>query len=176
MIKHILIGLGALIGLIVILLTGGLLYEYFTPPTFVNEDMAFKNALAIPPLLEPTERDGKKIFELTLQKGETEFLDGKMTQTWGANGTYLMPTIRAFEGDEVEVHVTNELGEMTTIHWHGMHLPAIMDGVHQIISPDETWQPFWQIHQQAATLWYHPHLMGLTGPHVYNGLAGGGSF
>lgn len=130
------------------------------------------NALNIPPLLEPVERNGKKVFVLTLQRGETEFFEGKKTATWGANGPYLMPTLRAGEGDEVQMQVTNQLGERTTIHWHGMHLPPAMDGVHQIIEPGETWQPHWTVKQPAATLWYHPHLMGRTGPHVYNGLAG----
>lgn len=171
-VKRIIRWVGIILGLLILIFAGALLYKWIAGPVFVNESLTFENELAIPPLLEPIERDGTKIFELTLQAGETEFFAGTKTQTWGANGTYLMPTIRASDQDNVEVHITSELGEMTTIHWHGMHLPAIMDGVHQIISPEETWEPYWQVHQQAATLWYHPHLHGVTGPHVYNGLAG----
>jgi FtsP/CotA-like multicopper oxidase with cupredoxin domain len=54
--------------------------------------------------------------------------------------------------------VTNNLNESTTLHWHGMHLPAIMDGgPHQVIPAGTLWQPYWTIKNQAATLWYHPH-------------------
>ncbi|MPZ94157.1 MAG: multicopper oxidase domain-containing protein, partial [Propionibacteriales bacterium] len=69
--------------------------------------------------------------------------------------------------------VTNDLGEETSVHWHGMHLPAEADGgPHQPIAPGETWQPQWTIDQPAATLWYHPHPHGETADHVYRGLAG----
>jgi hypothetical protein len=53
---------------------------------------------------------------------------GRRTDTWGANGAYLGPTIRAARGDRVLMNVSNELPEATTIHWHGMHLPAAADG------------------------------------------------
>ena len=49
------------------------------------------------------------------------------------------------------------------MHWHGMHLPAAMDGgPHQPIAPGATWSPTWTIDQPAATLWYHPHPHGET--------------
>ena len=54
-----------------------------------------------------------------------------------------------------------------------MHLPAEMDGgPHQMVEPDATWSPEWDIDQQAATLWYHPHPHGETESHVARGLAG----
>lgn len=69
--------------------------------------------------------------------------------------------------------MNNELGETTTVHWHGMHLPAIMDGgPHQPIPPGNTWSPHWTVNNAAATLWYHPHTMGKTAEQVYSGLAG----
>jgi len=81
--------------------------------------------------------------------------------------------LRARRGEKVLVNVTNDLGETSTIHWHGMHLPAAMDGgPHQPIEPGETWSPSWRIDQPAATLWYHPHPHGETAQHVYRGLAG----
>ena len=142
-------------------------------PRWLNEELPFDHRLAIPPLLEPVERNGRKGYDLTAQEGEVEILPGLETSTWGVNGPFLAPTIRASEGDEIAINVTNELGEATTIHWHGMHLPAAMDGgPHQEIDPGETWEPYWTVRQQAATLWYHPHLMGKTAEHVYNGIAG----
>lgn len=57
------------------------------------------------------------------------------------------------------VEVGNGLPETTTTHWHGMRLPAVMDGgPHQPIRPRATWRPAWKVDQPAATLWYHPHL------------------
>jgi FtsP/CotA-like multicopper oxidase with cupredoxin domain len=137
-------------------------------------DINFERPLAIPPLLEPrVEDDGRRVFDLQLHQGRTELLPGTRTTTWGANGTYLGPTLRATRGDRVAINVTNELPETTTLHWHGMHLPARADGgPHQMIEPAETWSPTWTIDQPAATLWYHPHLHGRTADHVYRGLAG----
>ncbi|MBM7093806.1 multicopper oxidase domain-containing protein, partial [Streptomyces sp. S12] len=134
----------------------------------------FDNALAIPPLAESTvEQDGTRVFSLRMQAGETEFRDGVRTPTWGFNGTYLGPTLRAKRGEKVRVRITNELGEASTVHWHGMHLPARMDGgPHQMIAPGGTWTPHWTVDQPAATLWYHPHPHGKTEEHVRRGLAG----
>jgi FtsP/CotA-like multicopper oxidase with cupredoxin domain len=136
-------------------------------------DLAFENELKIPPLLEPQEEDGRKIFDLTLQQGRAELLPGKPAETWGVNGAYLGPTLRAERGDRVELRVRNELPEVTTVHWHGMHLPSAADGgPHQMIEPGATWTPSWEIDQPAATLWYHPHPHGETADHVYRGVAG----
>jgi bilirubin oxidase len=77
------------------------------------------------------------------------------------------------KGDAVKMNVTNKLNDSTTIHWHGMHLPAIMDGgPHQIIPPGTVWQPYWTVKNQAATLWYHPHLHEMTQQHVTKGIGG----
>src|SRR5918996_5211442 len=136
-------------------------------------ELGFENELAIPRLLEPQEEDGRKVFDLTLQQGSAELLPGKPAETWGVNGSYLGPTLRAERGDRVELRVRNELPETTTVHWHGMHLPAAADGgPHQTIEPGMTWTPSWRIDQPAATLWYHPHPDGETADHVYSGLAG----
>jgi len=137
-------------------------------------DVAFDQPLHIPPLLEPqTDSDGRAVFDLQLQQGTTELLPGIETATWGANGSHLGPTLRASRGDIVVINVANTLPEATTLHWHGMHLPAAADGnPHQLIPPGETWSPTWTIDQPAATLWYHPHPHGQTADHVYRGVAG----
>ena len=134
----------------------------------------FENPLKIPPLLEPViGSDGTKHFTLTIKKGTTEFLPGKLTDTWGINESYLGPTIRASRGDQVAFDVVNQLDETSTLHWHGMMLPAVMDGgPHQMIEAGTTWSPHWTIDQPAATTWFHPHLHGNTAQHVYKGLAG----
>ncbi|GAB3814319.1 hypothetical protein GCM10027605_59550 [Micromonospora zhanjiangensis] len=136
--------------------------------------LAFANRLRVPPLLEPAvAADGTKQFSLTMQAGQVELLPGKPTTTWGFNGAFLGPTIRATRGDRVAMRVHNQLGEPSTVHWHGMRLPAVMDGgPHQMIRPGATWSPHWTIDQPAATAWYHPHPHGNTAKHVYRGLAG----
>ncbi|MEU7897365.1 multicopper oxidase domain-containing protein [Nonomuraea sp. NPDC049152] len=128
----------------------------------------------MPPLLQPKpDKDGVRRFELTMQAGQTRILPGKQTPTWGFNGTFLGPTLRAKRGDRVRMAVRNRLPETSTVHWHGMRLPAIMDGgPHQPIEPGAVWTPHWTIDQPATTSWYHPHPHGSTAKHVYRGLAG----
>ncbi|MCW2790693.1 MAG: mco [Aeromicrobium sp.] len=129
--------------------------------------------LPIPPLLGPQVVGGTTIFRLTLQQGKSQFLAGQTTSTFGANGDYLGPTLRAKSSDSVQIRVTNDLGETTTLHWHGMHLPAAMDGgPMQTIENNATWSPKFTIRQSAATLWYHPHMMGDTLRQVGMGLVG----
>jgi FtsP/CotA-like multicopper oxidase with cupredoxin domain len=136
--------------------------------------LTFATRLNIPPLLEPSvDGQGRKVFDLTFTAGETELIPGKHPSTWGLNGPYLAPTLRASRGDEVLINVTNSVDEPTSLHWHGMHLPAAMDGgPHQMIEPGATWSPTWTIDQPAATLWFHPHLHGTTADHVYRGAMG----
>jgi FtsP/CotA-like multicopper oxidase with cupredoxin domain len=133
----------------------------------------FGTPLTVPPLAEGEMVDGVRVFELTARAGTHDLGGATASPTWGFNGSYLGPTLRARVGENVRVRFTNELDERTTVHWHGMHLPAAMDGgPHQMVNPGETWEPEWTIDQQPTTLWYHPHPHGETERHVYNGLAG----
>jgi blue copper oxidase len=135
--------------------------------------VAFGNPLAVPPLA-PSHVDatGRRVFDLTAQAGTHRF-GAADTTTWGFNGGYLGPTLRATRGEQVVVDVHNSLPVATSVHWHGMHLPAAMDGgPHNPVAPGATWSPTWTVNQPAATLWYHPHPHGDTAAHVYRGLAG----
>jgi FtsP/CotA-like multicopper oxidase with cupredoxin domain len=156
------------------LAAGGAVWLYQDAKQSNVGELAFTNRIALPELAEPTiDEDGRKVFDLRFMAGETELADAGPTDTWGLNGTYLGPTLRAERGDRVRVNVTNDVDEATTLHWHGMHLPARMDGgPHQMIDPGETWSPAWTIDQPAASLWFHPHLHGATADHVYRGAAG----
>ncbi|UGT55588.1 multicopper oxidase family protein [Nocardia asteroides] len=142
-----------------------------TPPPPAG---AAPRALPIPPQAPSTVgADGVRRFALRAQPGTTEMLPGAVTATWGYNGSVLGPTLRARRGETVEVTVVNELPEATSVHWHGMHVPAACDGgPHQMIAPGARWQPSWTVNQQAATLWYHPHPHGATEKHVQRGLSG----
>lgn len=130
--------------------------------------------LPIPPLAEGVlGPDGVRTFSLRAVTGETQMLPGVRTATWGFDGPVLGPTLRARRGESVEVRVRNALPEPTSVHWHGMHVPARCDGgPHQMVPIGGDWQPRWTINQPAATLWYHPHPHGATERHAYRGLAG----
>lgn len=173
---------GATIGTaIAALAAGGLVAVAFAgcgivapgPVSTVGE-VDFDRPLAIPPLAESTVGpDGTRVFALDARAGTTEFEPGEPSETWGFNGSYLGPTLVAERGEHVRVDVTNSLEEPTTVHWHGMHLPPELDGgPHQMVEPDASWSPEWDVDQQAATLWYHPHPHGETEDHVARGLAG----
>ncbi|MDS1311194.1 copper resistance system multicopper oxidase [Marinobacter xiaoshiensis] len=78
----------------------------------------------------------------------------------GYNGTSPGPTLRFNEGEEVSINVTNNLDEMTSIHWHGLILPFEQDGVPGIsfpgIKPGETFTYRFPI-TQSGTYWFHSH-------------------
>jgi FtsP/CotA-like multicopper oxidase with cupredoxin domain len=138
-----------------------------------NDGLTFRNGLYIPEELKGDLIEGRKRFELVAAPGSREFLPGRSTGTAGINGPYLGPTIRVNRGDRVDFTVVNRLAEMTTMHWHGMHVPARMDGTpHQEIRPGDSWTASFQVDQEAASLWYHPHPHGYTGAHAYLGIAG----
>lgn len=142
-----------------------------TPPA--TGAVEFTQPMPIPPLAESRVEDGVRVFTLEAQTGTTDFVPEGSTPTLGYNGSYLGPTLVAQRGETVRVDVGNSLDESTTVHWHGMHLPAAMDGgPHNPIAPGDTWHPEWAIDQPAATLWYHPHLHERTRAQVDAGLAG----
>jgi len=98
---------------------------------------------------------------------------GNQTITGGVNGKFWGPTLLMTKGDIVHLTVNNGLNDSTTLHWHGMHLPAVMDGgPHQIIPPGTTWQPYWEVKNQASTLWYHPHMHEMSQEQVTKGIGG----
>ena len=133
-----------------------------------NNAFAQFNNLWIPDTLSGTN------FNLSLNDTFAQLRPGNQTITAGINGSQFWGTTLILnKADTVHVNVTNNLNDSTTIHWHGMHLPAVMDGgPHQIIPPGTIWQPYWTVKNQAATLWYHPHLHEMTQEHVTKGLGG----
>ncbi|HEY4599933.1 MAG TPA: multicopper oxidase domain-containing protein [Cerasibacillus sp.] len=131
--------------------------------------------LPIPEILEDQNPDEKIAeYNLTAQKSTNVFVNGVETETYGYNGNYLGPVIKARNGEEITVNIKNALGdEETTVHWHGLEIPGDVDGgPHQVIQPNESLQTTFTINQPAATLWYHPHPLHKTGKQVYKGLAG----
>ncbi|MEE9314135.1 MAG: multicopper oxidase domain-containing protein [Rhizobiaceae bacterium] len=105
--------------------------------------------------------------------GTSQFFDGVKTNTMGYGQSYLGPVIRAKRGETASMVVSNKTNAHITAHWHGLHIEGRNDGGPQTaFGPGDKWSPDLDIDQPAATLWYHSHTHGETGPQVYAGLAG----
>ena len=95
------------------------------------------------------------------------------TTVWAYDGTVPGTELRVRQGDPLRVVVSNKLSEDTTVHWHGIRLPNVMDGVpgltQKLIGPGESF-----IYEftppDAGTFWYHPHADTLQ--QLGRGLAG----
>lgn len=126
-----------------------------------------QNDLPIPPLISGSNID------LQLQEGSWEFHPGELIETYGYNGDLLGPTIVLDQGQEVTLNVTNTMPDLTTTHWHGLHVAPEHDGgPHSLIMPGTTWSPSFTVLDKASTYWYHPHAHGLTDYQVTKGAAG----
>ena len=142
----------------------------------------FPQALYIPPVLTPASATGTAAFyDLALREADVEIIPGKSTRITGFNGLTPGPTIRARVGRQVVMSHTNGLPVTTlggapgdvSIHLHGGHVPSSEDGFPtDTIPPGATRSYTYPNTQLPATLWYHDHAMGFTGPHVWFGMAG----
>jgi FtsP/CotA-like multicopper oxidase with cupredoxin domain len=109
------------------------------------------------PDLDPD--DGVVAVSLTADEATFERA-GIAIDGYAFDGQVPGPTIRATLGDALEVEVTNELDDDTTIHWHGIEVPWEQDGVTWMsdpIAPGETRLYSFTL-QRAGTFWYHPHM------------------
>lgn len=144
-------------------------------PTTNNQTSndAWKAAVKLPPIKDIN--PDAKIVEINLEASETEieFKPGIKTQMFTYNGLFPGPLIEANVGDTLIVHFTNNLNEATTVHWHGIELPATMDGsnISQAPVPANGGTFTYQFKLlNAATYWYHPHVQ--THRQVEKGLYG----
>jgi FtsP/CotA-like multicopper oxidase with cupredoxin domain len=113
--------------------------------------------------------------ELNLEVGSLEVnYTGVRRFATAVNGQVPGPLLRWREGDTVTVRVANRLRVPTSIHWHGVIVPADMDGVPGLsfpgIAPGETFVYRFRL-KQSGTYWYHSHSrfqeqVGLYGPIV----------
>ncbi len=96
-----------------------------------------------------------------LRIGETDVdMTGRPRTALTINDSIPGPLLRWREGDTVTLNVSNTLDEDTSIHWHGIILPANMDGVPGLsfagIRPGETYRYRFTV-KQHGTYWYHSH-------------------
>ena len=108
-----------------------------------------------------------------VQKYSARLLQGPKDTLTNIAGSYLGPIIRLQKGQKVRIHLHNELIQPTVAHWHGLHVPANMDGHPQFaIQPNETLVYEFEVLNRAGMNIYHPHPHELTASQVYHGLAG----
>ena len=113
---------------------------------------------------------GKKTW---VQQYSARLLQGPKETVTEIAGSYLGPIIRLKKGQKVRIHLHNELIQPTVTHWHGLHVPANMDGHPQYtIEPNETLVYEFEVLNRAGMNIYHPHPHELTAQQVYHGLAG----
>ena len=110
-------------------------------------------------------------FDLTIGQSPVNFTGSKRAAIT-VNGSLPAPVLRFREGERVTLRVRNTLSTDTSIHWHGILLPADMDGVPGLsydgIQPGETFVYRFDV-KQSGTYWYHSHSrfqeqVGLYGP------------
>ena len=98
-------------------------------------------------------------FDLSVEPTRVD-ITGYPTTATLVNGQMPGPILRWREGDTVTLRVTNRLRVPTSIHWHGIYVPAGMDGVPGIsfrgIAPGETFTYRFPV-RQSGTYWYHSH-------------------
>ena len=145
------------------------------------------NPLLVPRDLTDINADPDVVeVRLAASPSTTEYLPGKRANVWafrdaaiaGSQGTVPGPTLCAKQGDKVIVHFTNELPEPTTIHWHGLRLPASMDGSTSSQAKIEAGASYDYSFTvlDPGSFWFHPHVhadvqieRGLYAPFVVEG-------
>ncbi|MGW4804519.1 multicopper oxidase family protein [Kitasatospora sp. NPDC004272] len=155
--------------------------------------------LPVPAVLRPVRSDaGADYYEITARRATARLLPGHDTEVWGYQGTFPGPTVESRSGRRTVITHRSELPRPTAVHLHGGHTPQDSDGYpldlvgtgqHDMAGmgdmPGMAGTPgtegatvlpqrehTYPMAQRAATLWYHDHTMGFTGPQVYRGLAG----
>ena len=98
-------------------------------------------------------------YSLVAGEVEWEIAPGRKVRGYGLNGQVPGPVLEARQGVPLEIEFTNRLPEPTVIHWHGLRVPAAMDGtevVQRLVQPGETFT-YRFIPPDAGTFWYHSH-------------------
>lgn len=136
-----------------------------TEPVMVSEG-GFVNRLSYPATAGVSQT-------LTAQLTTASLLNTNIPVMGYQANSLLGPTFRINRGDSVNIQLQNQLSEATNIHWHGLKVPALMDGHPDQLAPaGGSFQYQFTIQQRAGLSWYHPHPHQKTGYQVFQGLAG----
>ena len=100
-----------------------------------------------------------RVFNLTIDKVRWSILPNVTVSGYGYNGQIPGPVIRGNVGERIRIIAQNNLSEPTTIHWHGLDIPADMDGGHdQMIAAGASKTYEFILPEKAGTYWYHSHM------------------
>jgi blue copper oxidase len=136
-----------------------------TPPEATSADVNAPQALKLPTIVTGG--------TLTATYGSAQVRPGPLTSVLMINGNALAPTVKVQTGDAFNATFQNGLGEPSIIHWHGLSLPAEMDGHPKYaVASGQSYNYSFPIIQRAATYWYHAHPDKLTAKQAYLGFAG----
>jgi FtsP/CotA-like multicopper oxidase with cupredoxin domain len=104
---------------------------------------------------------------------QSKLLKGEQYALEKLAGSHLGPVIRVKQGQKIRIRFKNQLPRESVIHWHGLHIPPEMDG-HPMyaIENGEQYIYEFEVNNRPGTYWFHPHPDKITGPQVYQGLAG----
>ena len=115
-----------------------------------------------------------KEYDLTIAE-QTVNITGKPLKRITVNGKFVAPLLEFEEGDDAIIRVHNKLKKQdSSIHWHGLILPGIMDGVPGFnqfdgIAPNKTYEYKFKV-RQNGTYWYHSHSKGQEQDGLYGPL------
>src|SRR5690606_6078576 len=125
--------------------------------------------------------------QLRIAPGRALILPGRPTAIWQYGGQLLkgnpdafqqppgspLPILRVRQGQRMRIDIQNDLPEDTTVHWHGLRVPADMDGQpHFPIRPGNRFTAEFTVVDAPGTYWFHPHAHKRVGFQVHQGLAG----
>lgn len=128
-----------------------------------GEDRAAPDALPLPSLPAlADESPDPDVLEVTLRAhpAQKTYPGSAPSEVWTYAGTVPGPLLEAKVGDQLVVHFQNDLPEPTSVHWHGVRLPAAMDGSMAMQSPVQPGQGFGYSFtlKDAGLFWFHPHV------------------
>jgi FtsP/CotA-like multicopper oxidase with cupredoxin domain len=104
---------------------------------------------------------------------QAEIKQGDPASVQSIPNSYLGPILHLQRGQNFRARLVNELTEETIIHWHGLHVPAEMDGhPRYAIAPGAAYDYSFRVLNRAGTYWFHPHPHQRTGAQAYAGMAG----
>lgn len=126
-------------------------------------------------------------IELHARPDRLNLLSGPATSVWRYDGKVVhgepralsflsdgyAPVVRVRRGQKVRIEFVNDLPEPTIVHWHGLLVPASMDGhPRDAIATNQRYVYEFEILNRAGTYWFHAHPDGRTGAQIYQGQAG----
>lgn len=115
---------------------------------------------------------------LTARASTLPIIKGKpspflLYETQYGGKSYQNPILRIKRGGQFKASLQNALNQPTIIHWHGLHVPGVMDGhPRSTIAPGARYDYAFGVTNRGGTYWYHTHAHLLTAEQAYFGLAG----